>query len=147
MRDGDNFSMREVVWLAYLLGACRRIHGLHTDQDRPLLRDSGTSASLSGCMRCRGCPGGHRTSCPSSATAGRCRQANHSQARAMSLPQKIAQPMRSSSRAADLSCTTRISFIELRVAPTNSLRTAWSSSVSKSISARITAGADWPLKR
>lgn len=39
------------------------------------------------------------------------------------------------------------SFIVARVAPTNSLRAARASSVSKSTSVRITHGADWPLKR
>jgi len=38
MRDGDNFSMREVVCLAYLLRTRRRIEGLYMDWHRPLLR-------------------------------------------------------------------------------------------------------------
>lgn len=55
--------------------------------------------------------------------------------------------IRSINSAADFSCSTMISFIMLRVAPTNSLRTALSSSTSKSISVKMIAGAAWPLKR
>lgn len=49
--------------------------------------------------------------------------------------------MRSINCAADFSCSTMTSFIMLRVAPTNNLRTALSSSTSKSISVKMIAGA------
>lgn len=51
-----------------------------------------------------------------------------------------------SARAARSDDTT-ITFMDARVRPTNSLRCASSSKVSKSTSVRITHGADWPLKR
>lgn len=64
------------------------------------------------------------------------------------LPQEPADSSRRSiNTPAERSETTSTSFIIARVAPTNSLRTARSSSSSKSISARMTAGADCPLNR
>ncbi len=143
-----NLPMREVVWRAYLLRACRRIEAPYTDQDRPLLRVGGKEGHVE---RLHGHSVGvvvhPRLSFSSSATAGRRGPDHHRQTGTSASREKIAQPMRSSSPAADLWCTTRISFIEQRVAPTNNLRTARSSSASKSTSVRITAGADWPLKR
>ncbi len=57
------------------------------------------------------------------------------------------QPAACASCAAARDDATISSFIVARVAPTNSLRAARASSVSKSTSVRITHGADWPLKR